>query len=217
MSTLLRRRLKAGARLVIASHNPGKVRELADLIAPLGIDAISAAELDIEEPEETGNTFEENAAIKAVTVAQATGLPALADDSGLEVDAIGGEPGIFSARWAGPDEDFARAMGVVEERLQEAGANNPAARRGRFVAVLCLGWPDGERRYWRGEIAGELVWPPRGNQGFGYDPVFRPDGHERTFGEMNAEEKHGWWPGAQPLSHRAKAFALFAQDLNLEG
>lgn len=217
MSTAVRGRLKAGDRLVIASHNPGKVRELADLLSPFGIDAISAAELDIDEPEETGASFEENAAIKAMAAARATGLPALADDSGLEVDAIGGEPGIYSARWAGPDKDFARAMRVVEERLQEAGAASPAARRGRFVAVLCLTSPDGETRYWRGEIAGELVWPPRGDQGFGYDPMFQPDGHERTFGEMSADEKHGWRPGAQPLSHRARAFALFAQDVDLKG
>lgn len=207
--------IAAGDRLVIASHNAGKVRELADLIGPFGIEAISAAELSIDEPEETGATFEENAAIKAEAAARATGLPALADDSGLEVDALGGEPGIYSARWAGPDRDFPRAMRVVEEKLQQAGATEPERRRGRFVAVLCLARPGGETRFWRGEVDGELVWPPRGTQGFGYDPIFLPEGHKRTFGEMSAEEKHGWRPGAKPLSHRARAFAAFARDLEL--
>jgi XTP/dITP diphosphohydrolase len=205
----------AGDRLVIASHNAGKVRELADLIGPFGIEAISAAELAIDEPEETGSTFEENAAIKAEAAARATGLPALADDSGLEVDALGGEPGIYSARWAGPERDFARAMRVVEEKLQLAGASTAEQRRARFVAVLCLARPTGETRSWRGEIEGELVWPPRGTQGFGYDPIFLPEGRGRTFGEMSAEEKHGWRPGATPLSHRARAFAAFAKDLEL--
>jgi XTP/dITP diphosphohydrolase len=206
-------RLKAGDRLVIASHNSGKVREIAELIGPFGIEAISAAEIGIDEPDETGATFEENAAIKATAAANATGLPALADDSGLAVEALGGEPGIYSARWAGPDKDFARAMRLVEERLHEAGATSPDSRRAKFVAVLCLAAPDGDKRFWRGEVEGELVWPPRGNRGFGYDPMFRPDGYERTFGEMSAEEKHGWRPGAEALSHRARAFAAFARDL----
>jgi XTP/dITP diphosphohydrolase len=209
--------LRAGDRLVIASHNPGKVRELAELIAPLGIDAVPAAEYGIDEPVETGTTFEENAAIKAVAAARATGLPALADDSGLAVDALGGEPGVYSARWAGPDRDFRRAMRLIEEKLQAAGATTPGARRGRFVAALCLALPDGTTRSWRGEVEGELVWPPRGDKGFGYDPMFRPDGHQRTFGEMSAEEKHGWRPGGKALSHRARAFAAFARDLGIAG
>jgi XTP/dITP diphosphohydrolase len=209
--------LRAGDRLVIASHNPGKVRELAELIAPFGLDAVPAAEFDIGEPDETGATFEENAAIKAVAASLATGLPALADDSGLAVDALGGEPGVYSARWAGPDKDFRRAMRLVEEKLQAAGATKPDSRRGRFVAVLCLASPDGKTRSWRGEVEGELVWPPRGDMGFGYDPMFRPEGQERTFGQMSAEEKHGWRPGAAPLSHRARAFAAFARDLQIGG
>ncbi len=208
--------LAPGERLVIASHNSGKVAEIAALIRPIGVEAVSAGELGLAEPEETGETFEENAAIKAVAAAGASGLPALADDSGLAIDALGGEPGIYSARWAGPDKDFARAMRLVEERLQQAGATSPEQRRARFVAVLCLARPDGELLTWRGEITGELVWPPRGEKGFGYDPIFRPEGHDRTFGEMEAGEKHGWRPGMTPLSHRARAFAARARDLGVQ-
>jgi XTP/dITP diphosphohydrolase len=209
--------LKAGDRLVIASHNPGKVREIATLIRPFGIEAVPAGELGLDEPEETGTSFEENAALKAKAAAAAANLPALADDSGLVVDALRGEPGIYSARWAGPDKDFAKAMRIVEDRLQQAGATELSARIARFVAVLCLAWPDGETECWRGEIEGDLVWPPRGDQGFGYDPMFRPEGHSRTFGEMSAEEKHGWRQGHDPLSHRARAFARFARDLEISG
>lgn len=205
--------LKAGDRLVIASHNSGKVAEIEALIRPLGIIAVPAAELGLQEPEETGATFEENAEIKARAAAEATGLPALADDSGLAVDALQGDPGIFSARWAGPDNDFARAMRLVEERMQQAGARLPAERTGRFVAVLCLARPKSDPTFWRGEIEGEIVWPPRGDRGFGYDPIFLPEGHERTFGEMETDEKHGWDPSRSPLSHRARAFAMFAADL----
>ncbi|MCW5696990.1 MAG: RdgB/HAM1 family non-canonical purine NTP pyrophosphatase [Bauldia sp.] len=210
-------RLGRGDRLVIASHNRGKIAELEELIRPFGIAVVSAAELNLPEPEETGATFEENARIKARAAADGSGLPALADDSGLAVDALGGEPGIHSARWAGPDRDFARAMRVIEERLEAAGARTPQARRARFVAVLSLATPGGETREWRGEIAGTLLWPPRGAHGFGYDPIFLPDGHDRTFGEMTAEEKHGWRPGQTPLSHRARAFARFVADLGVEG
>ncbi len=209
--------LKPGDRLVIASHNQGKVAEIGDLIAPFGIAVISAADLGLAEPEETGSTFEENAAIKATAAAAASNLPALADDSGLVVDALGGDPGIFSARWAGPAKDFAQAMRLVEESLQDAGADTPARRSARFVAVLCLASPDGTTRSWRGEIEGTLVWPPRGDRGFGYDPMFLPEGHGRTFGEMSTEEKHGWRPPANPLSHRARAFARFARDLQISG
>ncbi len=200
---------------MIASHNAGKLREIGALIAPFGIEAVAASALGLGEPDETGATFEENAVIKARAAAEASGLPSLADDSGLAVDALGGEPGIYSARWAGPNKDFAKAMGDVEDRLQQAGATDAAARTARFVAVLCLAWPDGEIATWRGEIEGDLVWPPRGDQGFGYDPMFRPEGHDRTFGEMSADEKHGWREGRDPLSHRARAFARFAHDLGI--
>lgn len=201
--------------LVVASHNAGKIREIRDLIGPLGFEAKSAADLNFIEPEETGTTFEENAAIKALASAKASGLPALSDDSGLVIDALGGAPGVYTANWAEkPDgtRDFAMAMRKTEDLLQEAGATQPADRTGRFVAVICLAWPDGHAEYFRGEADGTLVWPPRGELGFGYDPVFVPDGHARTFGEMSATEKHGWKPG-QPtaLSHRARAFQKFAR------
>ncbi|MBB4304318.1 XTP/dITP diphosphohydrolase [Rhodobium orientis] len=198
-------------RLVVASHNAGKVREINDLVAHFGIETVSAGTLDLAEPEETGTTFTENAGIKALAAATASGLPALADDSGLAVEALGGDPGIHSARWAGADRDFAMAMRNIEEKLQAAGATTPEKRRAKFVAALCLAWPDGHREDFLGEVEGTLVWPPRGTAGFGYDPVFLPDGHERTFGEMTAEEKHGWKPGEpEGLSHRARAFAKFA-------
>jgi XTP/dITP diphosphohydrolase len=204
-------------KVVVASHNEGKLREFADLMAPFGFEAKSARELGLPEPDETGATFEENAYIKAYAAAQATGLPALSDDSGLVVDALGGAPGVYTANWAEtPDgtRDFDIAMQRAEVALQEVGAVTPEQRKGRFVAVICLAWPDGEAEYFRGEAEGTLVWPPRGDSGFGYDPVFQPDGHERTFGEMTAEEKHGWKPGqAQALSHRARAFQKFARAL----
>ncbi len=206
-----------GRKIVVASHNAGKLREFADLMAPFGFEAKSAKELGLPEPDETGTTFEENAYIKASAAASATGLPALADDSGLMVDALGGAPGVYTANWAEtPDgtRDFDIAMQRAEVALQEVGAVTPEQRKGRFVAVICLAWPDGEAEYFRGEAEGTLVWPPRGDSGFGYDPVFQPDGHERTFGEMTAEEKHGWKPGqAEALSHRARAFQKFARAL----
>lgn len=209
-------RLEAG-KLVVASHNDGKLREFADLMRPFGIDAKSAKEFGLEEPEETGTTFEENAYIKAFAAASATGIPAMSDDSGLCVDALGGQPGVYTANWAEtPDgtRDFGVAMQRTEVALQEVGAADPATRTGRFVAVICLAWPDGHAEYFRGEVDGRLVWPPRGEVGFGYDPVFLPDGHEKTFGEMSAQEKHGWTFGmADPLSHRARAFQKFAQAM----
>lgn len=202
-------------KIVIASHNSGKLREFAGLIGPFGFEAKSAKEFNLPEPEETGTTFEENAYIKAHAAAVATGLPALSDDSGLVIDALGGQPGVYTADWATtPDgsRDFALAMLRAETAMQEVGAVEPAQRTGRFVAVLCLCYPDGDAEYFRGEAEGTLVWPPRGDTGFGYDPVFLPDGHDRTFGEMTAEEKHGWKPGmATALSHRARAFKLFAE------
>jgi len=204
-----------GKKIVVASHNEGKLREFADLMGPFGLEAKSAKEFGLPEPDETGTTFEENAYIKAFAAASATGLPALSDDSGLVIDALGGAPGVYTANWAEtPDgtRDFGMAMQRAEVAMQEVGAVEPAQRTSRFVAVICLAWPDGEAEYFRGEAEGTLVWPPRGDSGFGYDPVFLPEGQSRTFGEMTAEEKHGWKPGqATALSHRARAFQKFAQ------
>lgn len=201
--------------IVVASHNAGKIAEIADLIGPFGFSARSAAELKFEEPDETGTTFEENAAIKALASAKASGLPALSDDSGLVIDALGGAPGVYTANWAeraDGSRDFAMAMEKVEKALTEKGAVAEAQRTARFVSVLCLAWPDGHTEIFRGEVDGHVVWPPRGTSGFGYDPIFRPDGHETTFGEMTAQEKHGWKPGdAAALSHRARAFKLFVE------
>ncbi len=203
------RKLEPG-KLVVASHNKGKIREINELLQPFGFEVVSAADLDLPEPEETGLTFEENAAIKAHAAAEASGLPALADDSGFCVAALNGDPGIYSARWAGPEKDFAMAMRTVEEKLQTMGASSSEQRRGSFVAVLCVAWPDGHQEMFRGEVEGDVVWPPRGTQGFGYDPIFQPDGHQRTFGEMTSDEKHGWSRDTQALSHRARAFQVFA-------
>lgn len=197
----------ASGPLVVASHNAGKVREIFDLLSPFGVEVVSASDLGLLEPEETGSTFEENAILKAKEAAASSGLLALADDSGLAVDALDGAPGLYSARWAGADKDFGAAMRRVEEGLRAKGADTPARRRAQFVSVLALATPDGECETFVGTVEGTLVWPPRGDQGFGYDPIFLPDGHSRTFGEMSAEEKHGWRPGnADALSHRARAF-----------
>ena len=197
------RSLVPGERLVVATHNPGKLREIEVLVAPFGMSVVSAGALGLPEPEETGDTFEANALLKAEAAAAASGLPALADDSGLAVDALGGAPGIYSARWAGPEKDFAAAMGRVEETLAALGATSPDARRAHFVAVLALAFPDGGHDLFRGEVHGTLIYPPRGSGGFGYDPMFVPEGHDRTFGEMDPALK-------QSMSHRARAFALFA-------
>jgi XTP/dITP diphosphohydrolase len=199
--------------IVVASHNAGKVREILDLLAPFGFDVRSAAELGLAEPEETGDTFAANALLKAEAACAASGLPSLADDSGLAVDALGGDPGIYSARWAGADKDFSRAMRNVEEKLQLAGASTPDKRSAQFVCVLALARPGTEPETFEGIVEGKLIWPPRGTLGFGYDPMFVPEGHDRSFGEMRAEEKHGWRPGMPTaLSHRARAFRLFARD-----
>jgi XTP/dITP diphosphohydrolase len=211
------RRLE-GNEIVVATHNPGKVREIAELIAPYGLKARSAAELGLPEPKETGTTFRENAYIKAFAAAGATGRPALADDSGLCVDALGGSPGVYTADWAEmPDgsRDWMMAMRKVEEKLRAAGAISRQARGARFVATLCLAWPDGHAEYFEGEAPGTLVWPPRGENGFGYDPMFLPVGHEKTFGEMTSGEKHQRGGGADGLglSHRTRAFALFARAM----
>ena len=205
----MRRRLTG--RVVIATHNPGKLTEIRALLAAYDVEAISAADLKLAEADETGNSFAENARIKARAVASAANLPALADDSGLAVEVLGGEPGIQSARWAGMDKDFARAMRLVEEKLDAKGAKTPAQRRAAFVAALCLAWPDGVDECFEGRVEGTLVWPPRGKQGFGYDPMFLPDGFDRTFGEMSADDKHGLPPRGRGLSHRARAFLKLAE------
>ena len=196
--------------LVIATHNPGKLREMRELLAPYGVAAVSAGELGLAEPEETGTTFRANARIKAEAAAQATGRSAFADDSGLAVDALDGAPGIHSARWAGPAKDFAFAMKKVEAELRARGAETPDARRAHFVSALCVAWPDGHVEEFEARVDGTLVWPPRGEKGFGYDPMFLPDGHALTFGEMSAEEKHGLPPQGLGLSHRARAFLKLA-------
>jgi len=198
-------------RLVIATHNPGKRAEMRELLLPHGIEAVSAGELGLAEPPETGTSFRQNARIKAAAAATAAGLPAFADDSGLTVDALDGEPGIYSARWAGPDKDFGRAMRTIEDKLRARGAEAPDRRRAHFVCALCLAWPDGHVEEFEATVDGTLVWPPRGEQGFGYDPMFRPDGHARTFGEMSSEEKHGLPPRGKGLSHRARAFLKLAE------
>jgi len=182
-------------RLVIASHNPGKLREIADLLRPHGIEPVPARDLGLSEPEEDGHSFAENAAIKALAAAQGAGLPALADDSGLVVPALDGRPGIHSARWAGPEKSFERAMERVESAL--SGKDDRSAH---FVCALCLAWPDGHHETFEGRVDGRLVWPPRGQRGFGYDPMFEPEGHTFTFGEMEPARKHA-------MSHRARAFA----------
>jgi len=197
--------------VVIATHNPGKLKEMRELLAPYGVAVQSAGELGLGEPVETGTTFAQNARIKALTAAKATGKPAFADDSGLSVDALGGEPGIHSARWAGPDKDFRAAMNRVQTLLIERNARTPDRRRAHFIAALCLAWPDGHVEDFEGRVDGVVVWPPRGDKGFGYDPLFLPDGFDRTFGQMSAEEKHGLPPKGRGLSHRARAFIALAE------
>ena len=196
--------------VVIATHNPGKLAEMRDLLAPYGITAQSAGELNLPEPQETGETFAANARIKAMAAAKATGQVAFADDSGLVVDALGGEPGIHSARWAGPNKDFRFAMNRIQTMLIERGARTPDQRRAHFIAALCLAWPDGHTEEFEGRVDGVAVWPPRGDAGFGYDPLFLPDGFDRTFGQMSAIEKHGLPPNGKGLSHRARAFVMLA-------
>jgi len=184
---------------------------MRELLTPYGIETVSAAELALPEPPEHGTTFAANAHAKAMSAAVASGMPAFADDSGLAVDALNGEPGIYSARWAGPQKDFRRAMEIVQEKLRRRGALAPAQRRAHFVSALCVAWPDGHTEEFEASVDGTLVWPPRGDQGFGYDPMFLPDGHARTFGEMGSEEKHALPPRGQGLSHRARAFLKLAE------
>jgi XTP/dITP diphosphohydrolase len=199
------RRLEPG-RLVIASHNDGKVREIRPLVAPFGIAPVSARELDLPEPVETGTSFFANSELKARSAADLAGLPALADDSGICVAALDGAPGVYTADWAEtPDgRDWLRAMTRVEEALAAKGPG--ASRAAAFVCVLTVAWPDGETRAFEGRVEGELVWPPRGDRGFGYDPVFVPAGYDQTFGEMDPAEKHR-------ISHRARAFAKLKAEL----
>ena len=197
--------------LVIATHNTGKLREMRELLAPYGIEAISAGELGLGEPEETGASFRANAQIKARAAAMASGRAAFADDSGLCVDALDGAPGIHSARWAGPEKDFERAMQTIEDQLQARGAVASTQRKAHFVSALGVAWPDGHVEEFEARVDGALVWPPRGAAGFGYDPMFLPDGYGRTFGEMTSEEKHGLPPHGLGLSHRARAFVKLAE------
>jgi XTP/dITP diphosphohydrolase len=194
-------------KVVIATHNPGKLTEMRELLAPYGIATVAAGELGLPEPDETGKSFADNARLKAGAAAQVSGLPAFADDSGLCVEALARAPGIHSARWAGPDKDFAGAMAEIERLLEETKTSD---RRAYFVAALCLAWPDGHTEEFEARVDGTLVSPPRGTRGFGYDPIFLPEGHTRTFGEMDAGEKHGLPPKGQGLSHRARAFVKLA-------
>jgi XTP/dITP diphosphohydrolase len=206
--------LRRGDTLLLATHNAGKVRELTELLQPFGLALVSAADLGLPEPDETGTTFIENARIKGHAAAQASGMIALSDDSGLSVDALGGQPGVYTANWAmRPDgaRDYAHGMRRVEDALQAAGAFEPGQRRGSFNATLCLAHPDGTDAIFEGRVSGTLVWPPRGDIGFGFDPVFMPDGYDITFGEMTSSAKHSWAPGQVGLSHRARAFAKFVE------
>ncbi len=193
-----------GGELVIASHNPGKVREIDELLRPCGVNVLSAAGLGLAEPVEDGDTFEANALIKARAVASESGRPALADDSGLVVAALDGAPGIYSARWAGPEKDFAAAMQKIEDALGQkgVGVDDLDTRRAYFVCVMALAWPGEASRSvtFEGRVHGHIAWPPRGDNGFGYDPIFIPEGRKITFGEMEAAEKH-------KISHRTNAFA----------
>lgn len=195
-------RLARGTRLVVATHNPGKVAEIDDLVRPYGLDAVSAGDLGLPEPEENEVTFAGNARLKAVAAAAASGLPALSDDSGLEVECLGGEPGIYSARWAGPAKDFGLAMRKVADEVERRKGWTAAGPRANFTCALCLAVPGREAELFEGKVFGHLVWPPRGSRGFGYDPMFLPDGAELTFGEMEPDAKHA-------ISHRARAFARF--------
>jgi XTP/dITP diphosphohydrolase len=197
-------------RLVIATHNAGKLREFEELMRPFGVILLGAGELGLEEPDETGLTFSENALLKARAATRGSGLVALSDDSGLCVEGLNGAPGIYSARWAGPAKDFDAAMARVGRELQEHAA--PPPWRAAFISVLALAWPGGAEECFEGRVDGVLVFPPRGTAGFGYDPIFLPDGHSRTFGEMNSEEKHGIpADNSRALSHRARAFQALAR------
>src|SRR5437763_4163347 len=202
---------QVAGKLVIATHNPGKLAEMRELLQPYAVEATSAAELGLPVPEEIGSSFRENARIKAEAAAKAADLPAFADDSGLVVDALGGAPGILSARWAGPNKDFMVAMTRIERLLRERGATTPSQRSAHFVSALCVAWPDNHLEEVEARVDGTLVWPPCGTAGFGYDPMFMPDGYARTFGEMTSIEKHGLPPLGLGLSHRARSFVKLAE------
>jgi XTP/dITP diphosphohydrolase len=193
--------LKRGMQIVVATHNEGKVRELGELLAPLGIETVSAGALGLPEPEETGASFAANARLKAEAASSASGMTAIADDSGLEVAALGGEPGIHSARWGGPTKNFGVAMERVNRALETSGSGD---RRANFICALALAGPDAETKIFTGKVYGALVWPPRGKRGFGYDPIFVPDGESETFGEMDPHRKNA-------MSHRQKAFDQLLQ------
>ena len=198
---------KLEGRIVIATHNPGKLREMQALLAPFGLETVSAGDLGLPEPDETGATFIDNALIKARAAAQAAQLPAFADDTGLCVEALDGAPGLYTARWAGPAKDYDAAMARIEAGLRERDCFAPAQRRAHFICALAVAWPDGEEETFVGRVEGACIWPPRGPAGFGYDPMFQPDGFARTFGEMTPQEKHGLpADGSRALSHRARAF-----------
>ena len=205
-------KLRRGDRLVLATHNAGKLKEFQELFAPFGLELISAGDLGLPEPEENGTTFAENARTKAHASARGANMLALSDDSGLCVDALDGQPGVYTADWAGVPRDFNFAMQRVENELQAKGATTPEKRTASFNATLCLAHPDGRDMLYVGKCDGTLVWPPRGTQGHGYDPMFQPKGYAITFGEMAAEAKHSWSPGQQGLSHRARAFAQFVEN-----
>ena len=205
-------KLRRGDRLVLATHNAGKLREFRELFAPFGLELVSAGELGLPEPEENGTTFAENARTKAHASAKAANMLALSDDSGISVEALDGAPGVYTADWAGVPRDFTKAMQRVEDELQAKGATTPEQRRAAFNATLCLAHPDGRDVLYVGRCEGTLVWPPRGTLGHGYDPMFMPDGHSQTFGEMTPEMKHSWAPGLPGLSHRARSFAQFVEN-----
>jgi XTP/dITP diphosphohydrolase len=196
------RRLQRGDRLVVASHNPGKVWEINQLIAPYGLDAVSAGALGLAVPEEPKPTFAGNAKIKAVFAAKGSGLPALADDSGIEIDALDGAPGVHTADWAGPKRNFTIAMQRVHEEMSARRAWKGEPARANFISVLCLAWPDGQTQLFEGKVYGHVVWPPRGYNGFGYDPIFVADGETLTFGEMEPKKKYA-------ISHRTRSFEHF--------
>jgi XTP/dITP diphosphohydrolase len=193
-------------KIVIATHNRGKLEEFRQIFAPFGVDAVSAGQLGLPEPAETESTFRGNARIKALSAMQVSGLIALSDDSGLCVDALDGAPGVYTADWAGPNRDWSMAMRLVEEKLQARGATTPKQRRAAFVCTLCVVWPNGSERYYEGKVPGQLVWPPRGVLGHGYDPVFMPAGQTLTFGELQHTDKNR-------ISHRARALELMFRDL----
>lgn len=206
--------LRRGDRLVLATHNAGKLEEFRALLEPFGLEIVSAGQLGLPEPDETGTSFAENARIKAHACAQAANCISLADDSGLSVDAIGGQPGVYTANWAETPtgRDFRIGMRRVEDALQAAGAAEPAQRKGSFNATLCLAHPDGRDQIYVGKVDGTIVWPPRGDMGHGFDPVFMPDGYDITFAEMPTSAKNAFVRGQQALSHRARAFSAFVED-----